>query len=152
MRSSFLLFFSLLFALLSACGHFDHSCLEVNWYEIGRQDSTRGLTIAKGLSKRREFCPFKPDSLQAKAYKNGFSAGLRDYCRFKTGYIYSLSQMESKASVCPPDLKPAFAKGYEIGSYMKEIQSPAKRHSGKNSRPQQEIGLSGKSLFFAGNL
>ena len=63
------------------------------------------------------------DSIYAKAYKNGFDAGLREYCNFKTGYIYSLSQMEQEVSACPENLKIEFLKGYEAGSYMKEIQS-----------------------------
>lgn len=122
MKSNFLIVFLTVF-LLSACSHLDPSCLEANWYEIGRQDSTQGVTLADGLQKRRQICPLPPDSMQAKAYKNGFSAGLMDYCRFKTGYIYSLSQMEGEAKACPPDLKQSFTNGYEIGSYMKEIQS-----------------------------
>ena len=64
-----------------------------------------------------------PDSIYAKAYKNGFDAGLREYCSFKTGYIYSLSQMKQEISACPKNLKMEFIKGYEIGSYMKQIQT-----------------------------
>lgn len=118
-------FFLLLFLVcfLSACNHLDNSCLEVNWYELGRQDSTRGLKRGVSFSQRREVCPLKPDSIYAKAYKNGFEAGLREYCSFKTGYIYSLSQMDQEVSACPENLRLEFIKGYEIGSYMKKIQS-----------------------------
>ena len=95
----------------------------MNWYELGRQDSTRGLKKSDSFSERREICPLSSDSIYAKAYKNGFDAGLREYCNFKTGYIYSLSQMEKEVSACPGHLKLEFIKGYEAGSYMKEIQS-----------------------------
>lgn len=120
-------FFSLLilffFCFFSACSHLDGACLEVNWYELGRQDSTRGLKRKVSFDQRREICPITSDSIYAKAYKNGFDAGLREYCSFKTGYIYSLSQMRQEVSACPQTLKKEFIKGYEVGSYMKQIQS-----------------------------
>ena len=118
----FLYFIFWLGSILS-CNHLDTNCLEVNWYELGRQDSTRGLSQSVSFSERQEVCPIKSNSIQAKAYKNGFSAGLIGYCNFKTGYIYSLSQMKKEVSACPEDLKMEFIRGYEIGSHMKEIQT-----------------------------
>ena len=118
-----LFIFLLFFFLFPACSHLDNNCLEVNWYELGRQDSTRGLKRKVSFEQRREICPIDSNSIYAKAYKNGFDAGLREYCSFKTGYIYSLSQMEQEVSACPKSLKKEFIKGYEVGSYMKQIQS-----------------------------
>ena len=118
------LFYSIfILCFVSACSHLDNSCLEINWHELGRQDSIRGLTLSASFVERQKICPIKSNSIQAKAYKNGFSAGLIGYCNFKTGYIYSLSQMEQEVSACPEDLKMEFIKGYEIGTYMKEIQT-----------------------------
>ena len=117
------LYFVFCLGFISSCNHLDTSCLEVNWYELGRQDSTRGLHESVSFSKRQEICPIKSNSIQAKAYKNGFSAGLIGYCNFKTGYIYSLSQMKKEVSACPEDLKIEFIRGYEIGTHMKEIQT-----------------------------
>ena len=113
----------ILLALSSACTHLDDSCMEINWYELGRQDSLKSSSKEKSLSYRREICPLQPDSIYTKAYENGFETGLREYCNFKTGYIYSLSEMEQDVSACPDHLKMEFAKGYEIGNYMKQIQS-----------------------------
>ncbi len=118
-----LLFLLSAFYFLPACNHLDSNCLEINWYELGRQDSTRGLKRRVSFEQRREVCPVDSDSIYAKAYKNGFDAGLMEYCSFKTGYIYSLSQMDQEVSACPKTLKKEFVKGYEIGSYMKQIQS-----------------------------
>lgn len=118
---SLLILFS--FCFMSACSHLDSTCLEINWYELGRQDSTRGLKRKVSFEQRREICPIDSDSIYAKAYQNGFDAGLREYCNFKTGYIYSLSQMEQEVSACPKALKKEFIKGYEIGTYMKQIQT-----------------------------
>ena len=123
MRVKYLFSMLLCLGVLSSCQSLDRSCLEVNWYELGRQDSTRGLKRSLSFEQRREVCPITPDSIYAKAYKNGFDGGLREYCSFKTGYIYSLSQMAQEVSACPKALKKEFIKGYEVGSYMKEIQS-----------------------------
>ncbi len=117
-------YFFLISFLLPACSHLNTTCKAINWYELGRQDSAKGLKKSSIFEKRRKVCPISPNSIYAKAYDNGFSAGLRDYCSFKTGYIYSLSQMKRElVSACPENLKIEFIKGYEIGSYMKEIQS-----------------------------
>ena len=116
----FLLFSFLIFI---SCTHIDSKCSEINWYEVGRQDSTTGLKKEESFAKRQKMCPISSDSIYAKAYENGFLFGLTAYCDFKTGYIYSLSQMKQEVSACPEDLKIKFLKGYEIGSYMKDIQS-----------------------------
>ena len=117
-----LLFLAFLW-ILPSCSSLDNSCLEMNWYELGRQDSSRGLDKKESFDRRHKICPIDKDSIYAKAYENGFSSGIISYCNFKTGYIYSLSQMEKKVSACPENLKAQFLKGYEIGSYMKDIQS-----------------------------
>ena len=123
MATKHFFYFIAILCFVSACNHLDTSCLEINWYELGRQDSTRGLTQSASFAERQEICPIKSNSIQAKAYKNGFSAGLINYCNFKTGYIYSLSQMDKEVSACPEDLKMEFLKGYEIGAYMKKVQT-----------------------------
>ncbi|MCY4321857.1 MAG: DUF2799 domain-containing protein [Bdellovibrionaceae bacterium] len=129
LRSLFYFIFILCFT--SACNHLDQSCLEINWYELGRQDSTRGLNQSDSFAERQKICSIEPDSIQAKAYDNGFSAGLISYCNFKTGYIYSLSQMKKEVSTCPEELKMEFVKGYEIGTYMKKIQTLQKEIQNK---------------------
>lgn len=116
-------FFSLTVFFAVSCNHIDSKCSEINWYELGRQDSTARLKQEESFAKRQKVCPVSSDSIYAKAYENGFLFGLTAYCDFKTGYIYSLSQMGKEVSACPEDLKIKFLKGYEVGFYMKEIQS-----------------------------
>ena len=106
-----------------SCSHLDSNCSEINWHELGRQDSATGLKKEESFAKRQKMCPISSDSIYAQAYENGFLSGLTNYCNFKTGYIYSLSQMKLEVSSCPEDLKIKYLKGYETGSYMKEIQS-----------------------------
>ncbi len=117
------LIFLLSLSLLGACAHIDKSCLDVNWYELGRQDSALGLRLEASFLRRQKVCPLEEEAIQAKAYKNGFDAGLREYCRFKTGYIYGLSQLNEETRGCPEHLKQNFKQGYEAGLLMHDIQS-----------------------------
>ncbi|MBC6416148.1 MAG: DUF2799 domain-containing protein [Bdellovibrionales bacterium] len=122
-----------------SCSHLKETCSEINWYELGRQDSTKGLTKEKSFAKRQKMCLIKSESIYAKAYENGFLFGLTSYCNFKTGYIYSLSQMEKEVSACPDNLKVKYLRGYEIGTHMKQIQS-------LQNEIQQKIQIINKKL------
>ena len=115
-----LFFIPILF--LSGCNHLKRSCLEINWYEVGRQDSRKGLKWEKTFSQRRQVCGFENTSSYQAAYKNGFDAGLREYCSFKTGYIYGLSKTKNQARECPENLRKSFINGYQTGLYIDKIQ------------------------------
>ena len=125
LKKKVFLFLCLIFSgFLSACARMDKNrCLNVNWYELGRQDSALGLEQETCFLRRQSACPLDEDSIQAKAYKNGFAAGLREYCRFKTGYIYGLSRLKEETGGCPESLKRNFKQGYEAGRQMNLIQS-----------------------------
>ena len=123
MKAKNLIFYLISLSLLSACTHLDSSCLNVNWYELGRQDSALGLARKASFARRQNICSLEEGAIQAKAYKNGFDAGLREYCRFKTGYIYGLSQLKEETRGCPERLRVNFEQGYEAGRQMSLIQS-----------------------------
>ncbi len=122
-KKSFFSFFLIFFLFLSACNHLNKSCLEINWYEVGRQDSTRGRKWEDTFSERRRFCSLGKDSHYERAYKNGFDFGLREYCSFKTGYIYGLSKSKDQAKVCPEPFRKSFVNGYEVGTYVTKVQA-----------------------------
>ena len=61
----------------------DKACSGINWREMGRQDSARGLSFHQVFEEQQEMCGLDPDSVQAKAYRNGFQAGVREYCSLK---------------------------------------------------------------------
>ena len=109
-------------AFLGGCSHLDSRCPEVNWYEVGRQDSTMGYTLERSLRERQKICNLNPDSVFTKAYTNGFNAGLREYCNFKTGYTYGLARIKKQKNSCPKFLGRDFSKGYQAGTQMAEIQ------------------------------
>ena len=118
-NKSFLIVLSLIF---SGCSSLDKSCVGVNWHEMGRQDSARGLSFNEVFSERQEMCDLDPESVYTKAYKNGFQTGIREYCNFKTGYIYGFSQLKEQSEGCPQNLKEVFSYGYKLGGYMSKIQ------------------------------
>ena len=111
-----------LLTLFGGCSHLDSRCPEVNWYEVGRQDSTMGYSLERSLSERQQICHLAPDSVLTKAYINGFNAGLREYCNFKTGYTYGLSRIKKQRNACPKFLGRDFSRGYQAGARMAEIQ------------------------------
>ena len=116
------LFIIPLFWMLAACSSLDKTCAGINWREMGRQDSARGRSFHQMFEEQQEMCGLDPDSVQAKAYKNGFQAGIREYCSFKSGYIYGFSELDEKSENCPKGLREAFAYGYKLGGYMSKIQ------------------------------
>lgn len=133
------LFISSIFFI--SCSHLKSSCLEINWYEVGRQDSTRGHERKKVLLERQKTCSIQDESAQVKAYKNGFDAGLREYCSFKTGYIYGLSKTEQKTRACPTSLKNIFVQGYEAGEHMMKIQKLQNNIQGQIRNLEEKIQI-----------
>jgi len=113
----------LILLFISSCTHLKSRCVEINWYELGRQDSMKGHKWQHAFSERNQYCKFDRNKGYKEAYKNGFDAGLREYCSFKTGYIYGVSKSEDQAQVCPESLRTSFVNGYEAGTYMNEIQN-----------------------------
>ena len=111
-------------ALLSffGCSHLGGNCHEVNWYEIGRQDSTMGYSLQRSLKERKKVCRLKSESVYIKAYENGFNAGLREYCTFRTGYMYGLARIKERKNSCPRFRSGDFSKGWQAGTRMADIQ------------------------------
>ncbi len=138
-KKIFFSFFFIFFLLLSACSHLNKNCSKINWYEIGRQDSTRGSKWEDTFLEKKQMCSLRKNSNYERAYKNGFDAGLREYCSFKTGYIYGLSKTKEQSGVCPGSLKKSFVDGYEAGTYMTEIQTLQSELQKQISRLEKKI-------------
>ena len=127
----------------------EKSCVGINWHEMGRQDSTRGVPFDEIFLERQEACSLDPESFHTKAYKNGFQDGIREYCNFKTGYIYGFSQLERKEESCPPSLQELFSYGYRLGSYMSKIQQLKASLENKIDSIEREIKKQEEQLKFS---
>ena len=134
-----LLLFVLFALIFSGCSSMEKSCMGINWHEMGRQDSAKGLSFEETFSERQEICSLDPDSFHVKAYKNGFQDGAREYCNFKTGYIYGFSQLEKKVESCSPEQKKIFFYGFKMGAYMSTIQALKVSLENKIDSIEQEI-------------
>lgn len=122
LKPAFLYFFIFPF-FLQACLHTKNTCNELHWNELGRQDSIKAITKIKSFKKRQATCSVDFNSIYAKAYNSGFDLGLKEYCHFKTAYIYGLSQIQKDISVCPVDLQKEFIKTYAFALHVKTIQT-----------------------------
>ena len=138
MRALYLLLPLCLFLSVS-CTSLNQSCLSLNWYELGHQDSTKDSSLKESFKKRQNSCYVPKKSIYAKAYRNGFESGLRQYCSFKTGYMSSMYEEKESSSACPQELKSQFDRGYEIGSRMKIIDSLQNELEGKINQLKQSL-------------
>lgn len=143
-------FLILLPLIFSGCSSLDKSCVGINWHEMGRQDSARGLSFNEVFSEKQEMCDLDPESVYTKAYRNGFQAGVREYCNFKTGYIYGFSQLEEKSDSCPPELREVFSYGYRLGGYMSKIQHLKATLENKIESIEKEIKKQEARLKYSG--
>ena len=125
MSRAFLLFF----IFFTHCSYLKKSCSDINWYEVGRQDSATGVSIKESINKKQRFCSMQSRSLQA--YQNGFFAGLREYCSFEIGYTYGLTQSLNQTNNCPEALRIDFIKGYQTGLQISNIQKLKKQIQSK---------------------
>lgn len=117
----YLLFSVLLFTILG-CTHTEklaQSCQEIDWYEIGRQNGTKGLELAN-LKPVRVICKDSDQSLAEALYYNGFDAGVVQYCTPENGFELGRNNREIK-NVCPVMLNAAFQKRYYQGRRFAEL-------------------------------
>lgn len=119
MKSSNFLIFLCLVAVgfLTACSHTKEQsqvCQELDWYEIGRQDGTKGLNLAES-KKVHTFCEGSDQSLAEALYYNGYDAGAAQYCTAENGYELGRTGQKMNA-ICPPMIKSEFEKSYAQGA------------------------------------
>ncbi len=113
----------LLFAFFAiACGHTDKpaaNCQELDWYEIGRRDGSKGLDFA-GHKEVKTVCAQSDHSTQEALYNNGFDSGIAQFCSPENAFEIGRSGQKLN-NICPPMLKAAFAKRYEEGRRVEEL-------------------------------
>jgi Protein of unknown function (DUF2799) len=116
-----LTFLALVVLFFTACGHSSNTCQELDWYEIGRQDGTRGANSPTDR-KIEVACKASDQSLSEALYNNGFDYGAAEYCTPQNGF--ELGRLGKRAaSICPPLLRDEFTKAYLQGKRATEIES-----------------------------
>lgn len=111
-----------LLSIILGCSHTEkvaQSCQEVDWYEIGRQDGTKGLEVVS-RTPVKVTCTDSDQSLAEAIYNNGFDAGVVQFCSPENGFELGKNKREIK-NVCPTMLKSAFQERYNQGQRFAEL-------------------------------
>jgi hypothetical protein len=95
-------------------------CAVADWRALGYQDGNRNG--ASRFSDRAESCAERGISADAGQYQDGFSQGLREFCRPERGFSLAL-RGGSFGGGCPADLRNDFASAYADGRRAWAIQS-----------------------------
>lgn len=95
-------------------------CRSGHWYEIGRADGARGLTM-RAVDSHREACAKFGVAPDYQTYRRGREQGLLRYCTPEKGYQegrYGLSYN----GVCPAHLERAFLRNYRFAYKIYELE------------------------------
>ncbi len=88
-------------------------------YESGREAARAGWLSSFSESR----CLKLKGSLNEREYKKGYKAGLKEFCVYKSGYMFGLEGKKYQ-NICPKKTENAFFKGYTEGlqEYKRERQ------------------------------
>lgn len=118
-----IIMYFILTQLITACasGYLeDFDCLSANWFDLGKNTSTVGKP-AKTFEKYQKKCAASIGARESTAFQTGYTAGLKEYCTYKTGYDQGRSGISDK-TICPEALQTDFLKGYRKGYAAYEIE------------------------------
>lgn len=114
MTASKILFVLSIFLVLSACATLNKSeCLNADWKIIGLEDGSRGRAVSY-IGHHREACAEHGVVPDLDRYRDGYEAGLAQYCRAEVGFDQGRRGYQYHG-VCPADLRGDFLYGYETG-------------------------------------
>jgi hypothetical protein len=112
--------------LLAACAQQPPEvCQEIDWYELGRQDGTRGFDT----NKRREVavqCESSDPSLSEALYHNGFDSGVSQFCLPENGFQLGQDNRPVQPDICPPMMREEFLQSYTNGQNAKNLKAQKK--------------------------
>lgn len=142
------LFLPLLFAAGCASPTKTLPCASTDWYEIGRQQGSRGLASVKedpiGMS-----CKAQEQKLDARSlYESGLSLGLSEYCTEANGFQLGKTNSKYQGS-CPQVLEESFMRGYKKGQRAVQLTNEKQRLRSKiqsvelNLQKAQSLALRG---------
>jgi hypothetical protein len=115
------------FSALVGCSTLDsgekakQSCLERDWYEVGRRDGSQGLVPDRMYRFAKECKGEDKHSDWQTIYTNGRNAGLVEYCDPKNAYDLGRSGTKYE-SVCPSTVEAAFLKNYDKGMTVRKLE------------------------------
>lgn len=128
MKKAFLI---LLLAFLSSCQTLKiadekPSCLELDWFELGRSDGAQGLESLT-WQKREVACKEFSES-HHQSYVNGWYAGVDEFCSSSHGFAFGKTGSEYY-NVCPTSKEETFIRAYQKGLKVFNFEEENKRIS-----------------------
>ncbi len=100
--------------LLSSCSTMGkRECQSGEWQKAGYSDARKGLASSR-FSKHAQACAKHAVESDENLYKQGYSKGLKEYCRPEIGLIKG-REIQDYLGICPVDLEADFLQGYFDG-------------------------------------
>lgn len=112
-------------------------CELVDWRGIGYEDGLQGRPQTQ-VAQHRKDCAQHGVSMDLAAYREGWNAGVAQYCQAANGYRQGRNGA-GYAAVCPSELEPAFLDAYREGRELYDLQSEVRRLSQAISTREQRL-------------
>lgn len=107
--------------LTQACATLSkNDCLGGDWRNIGFRDGSNGYGEDR-WNDNVKACSKYGVKYDKNAYLKGREAGIPHYCTSQSGFREGKSG-DYYRNVCPPDLEPAFLKGYRLGREIHRLE------------------------------
>jgi len=104
-----------LVACLSGCagGVKDVACSGQNWAGFGYKIGSEGKSVHE-FDAHRSACGSNLEQGALKAYLDGYTRGIIEYCTYDNGYKVG-SKNTPMSEFCPAEVRANYAKGYKVG-------------------------------------
>jgi hypothetical protein len=115
-------------------------CQGRDWAEFGYKMGAEGKSVHE-VDEHRKDCGEKLEQRALKAYLDGYTRGIIEYCTYENGYALA-SQKIPLSQNCPLEVRGPFVKGYNVGriNLEEKIRRIDKEINGKNPTPVQNAG------------
>lgn len=103
--------------LFSSCSTMSkRECQAGEWQKAGYSDARKGFAASR-FSKHAKACAKHAIASDENLYTQGYSKGLKEYCRPEIGLIKG-REIQDYLGICPVDLEPEFLQGYFDGLHI----------------------------------
>ncbi|HEY6527225.1 MAG TPA: DUF2799 domain-containing protein [Cellvibrionaceae bacterium] len=138
------LLFSLVIAslLLTGCGGNVKkiACTGQDWTGFGYKAGAEGKSVHE-FDAHRSDCGAKLEKNALKAYLDGYTRGIVEFCTYENGYAMGNKKLPMSEN-CPLEVRASFVKGYNVGKLDidEKIHRLEKAIDGAHPRPVQNAG------------
>lgn len=106
----------------SGCATLNESeCRSVDWFQLGARDGGAGYSAGR-LGEHRKACSEFGLATDDAAWRQGYDAGLLDYCTADNGYRVG-RRGDHYAQVCPIEEEREFVAAYELGRETLQVEN-----------------------------